>query len=48
MTVIEYITKHTTKQGGLASIYKCNISNLHFSWEDVDMHMNWLERNKLI
>jgi hypothetical protein len=48
MTFIEYITKYTTKEKGVGSIYKCNITGFHFGWEDVDMHMNYLKRNKKI
>ena len=48
MTFIDYIVKHTKKQAGVSSIYKCKITGLSFSWEDSNMHFNYLIKNNLI
>ena len=48
MTRIEYIRNYTTKWAGVDSIYTCNITGLSFSWEDSDMHFNYLKRKNLI
>ena len=45
---IDYIVNHTNKRPGNSSIYECKISGLHFSWEDSDMHFNYLIKNNLI
>lgn len=48
MSKVEYILNHTDRDDGYASIYKCKITGLHFSWEDSEMHFNYLIRKKLI
>lgn len=48
MTDIEYILNHTTKQRGVTALYKCHFTNQIISWEDMDMHLNYLRRNKII
>ena len=48
MNFIDYIVNKTEKQPGVASIYKCKITGFHFSWEDSNMHYNYLIENNLL
>ena len=48
MTFINYIVNHTNKRAGVSSIYECKITGVSFSWEDSDMHFNYLKRKNLI
>lgn len=47
MTVIEYLNNCADRWPG-QSIYTCKITKMSFGYEDTDMHMDYLKRNKLI
>lgn len=40
-----YIKTKTERQG---DFYKCEITHLHFSWEDSNIHFDYLIKNNLI